>query len=704
MKSVASLKSIGFFVTISAYSISTSLAQSEIEGDEYAFLSQVAISPAQMEQSVLDTPGAVTVITAKQIKDLGLKTLADVIRLVPGFSATQGPFFGINRGPNYPTARRLQVLVDGVSEVNPLVGIVRYENLPVAIENIERIEVIRSQSSATFGANAFFGAINIKTKNPNDVVGTGLTGYSTANGNEWAGYGRQANIIGNTALSIEYKQSYLDHYETYEDSDAERHDDQKSQFAKIRSLTRTESGDTLDLGVAGTIITTEHDLGQSAYGLDYPVASMDTLLTSLNYTTSTEKHVISVTGSANDKDWDYRWPTCAPKAFYLPELGELYRDNPALVGAMLNGGPIPPASVDELTRAYGIITNLSNDPESSTNVCGDTAIEYHHRTYTGGLSDIWQASTAVRVSSYLQFDYRWMESATYGDGKTTLQKSKFFTNAEFKPVNNATLNAGVFVESLGYEFSNPQFSPRIGLTYHFDDNNAVKLVHSQGKRLIDGIEIIDYNQVPTYFSEPVYGSTKQSAFLTYAPLYQDEDHVETITSTEINYYYIQDSFEFEARYFVEALKDILNYQDLANIPTTDFDRDGVDFALKIRISDVTIGGSVFYLNSDSDEPADYNDYDFTGGSIYAIKPFSNGLLLSAGYYATSPIAFTTGETLSNMSRFDIRLAKSMGPVELEGKIRQHHDDYNYGQYTAGQPDSGKREDNTELLLGMNVEF
>lgn len=260
------------------------------------------------------------------------------------------------------------------------------------------------------------------------------------------------------------------------------------------------------------------------------------------------------------------------------------------------------------------------------------------------------------------------------------------------------------MESLGYEFSNPQFSPRVGVTFHFDTNNSVKVVHSQGKRLIDGIEIIDYNQVPTYFSEPVYGSTKQSAFITYSPLYQDEDHIENITSNELNYYFIDDAFELELRYFVEALKDILNYQDLANIPITDFDRDGVDLAMKVRVSDLTIGGSAFYLNSDSSDQNAYNDYDFTGGSLYAIKPLSHDLLLSVGYYATSPIAFTTGETLANMSRLDIRLAKSMGPVDLEAMIRQHHDDYNYGEYTAGQPDSGEREDATELLIGINARF
>lgn len=698
----ASMHNLRIFTLImSIFSPIAAFAEPQME-DDYTFLEAKVFAPAMMEQTVTDTPGAVTVITASQIKDLGLRTLADVMKLVPGFSSSQGPFFGINRGPNYPTARRLQVLIDGVSEVNPLVGIVRWENVPVAIENIERIEVIRSQASATFGANAFYGAINIITKNPFDVVGSTLSAYSTTEGNEWAGYARQSNSFGNTAVQLEYRKSFFDHYATYDDNDAERHDDQEIQFAKIRTLTRTNSGDKFGVTIAGTTADTEHDLGQSVYGLNYPVASMDTLLTSFDYSINAENHLISVSGSANDKDWDYHWDICAPKAFFYPALGELYRENPALVVAVLSGGPLPSATPSQLLQAFNIFNDLAADPESFTDVCGETAIDYHHRTYTGTISDIWQASDNIRVSSYMQFDYRWMESATYGNGKTTLQKSKLFTNAEFTPTESATINIGVFVESLGYEFSNPELSPRVGITLHLDKENSIKIIHSQGKRLIDGIEVIDYNQAPTYFSDPVYGSTTQSAFLTYSPIYQDRDHVETITSSEINYYFISKSFELEARYYVEDLKDILNFQDLTNIPTTDFQRDGVDLAVKFNISDFVIGSSIFYMNSSSNQKDAYNDFDFTGGSIFAIKPLPFNMLGSVGYYATSPIAFSTGETIANNTRFDLRLAKRIESLEIEAMLRRHNDGYNYGTYTGGSPDSGKREHKTELLLGISA--
>ena len=193
-------------------------------GGGYSFLNQIVFSPAQMDQSITDTPGAVTVISAKLIKDLGIRTFADLMKLVPGFSVSQDPFVGINRGPNYPTARRIQVLVDGVSEVNPIVGIVRYGNLPFAIQNIARVEITRSPATPTYGANAFYGAINIITKNPFDVTGTLVSAYSTATKNEWDSYIRQAGHFINTALEFEYNDSFFDHYDTFKDSRQKRND------------------------------------------------------------------------------------------------------------------------------------------------------------------------------------------------------------------------------------------------------------------------------------------------------------------------------------------------------------------------------------------------------------------------------------------------------------------------------------------------
>src|SRR5690606_2689731 len=72
-------------------------------------------------------------------------------------------------------ARRMQVLVDGRPVYGPALGGVRWTDLPLDIEDVERIEVVRGPNAAAYGANAFLGAINIITQHPSQVDGTELT-------------------------------------------------------------------------------------------------------------------------------------------------------------------------------------------------------------------------------------------------------------------------------------------------------------------------------------------------------------------------------------------------------------------------------------------------------------------------------------------------------------------------------------------------
>lgn len=63
-------------------------------------------------------------------------------------------------------AHRMQVMVDGRSVYSPLFGGVLWDDIPLALDDIERIEVIRGPNSASYGANSFLGVINIITRHP----------------------------------------------------------------------------------------------------------------------------------------------------------------------------------------------------------------------------------------------------------------------------------------------------------------------------------------------------------------------------------------------------------------------------------------------------------------------------------------------------------------------------------------------------------
>lgn len=127
----------------------------------------VVLSATRLNQSLSDTPVAMTVIDRPMIEAVGARSLADVLRLVPGMVV--GYESGYRQAVSYHgladvNARRMQVLIDGRSVYLPSVGGVPWADLPLALDDIERIEVIRGPNAATYGANAFLGTISITTR------------------------------------------------------------------------------------------------------------------------------------------------------------------------------------------------------------------------------------------------------------------------------------------------------------------------------------------------------------------------------------------------------------------------------------------------------------------------------------------------------------------------------------------------------------
>lgn len=126
----------------------------------------VVLSVSRLSQPVSEAPSAVTVIDRDTIRTSGVRDIADLFRFVPGFYV--GSYLGhepvISHGITGRVYGRVQVLVDGRSVYTPLFGQVPWSSLPVHLEDIERIEVTRGPNAASYGANSFFGVINIITR------------------------------------------------------------------------------------------------------------------------------------------------------------------------------------------------------------------------------------------------------------------------------------------------------------------------------------------------------------------------------------------------------------------------------------------------------------------------------------------------------------------------------------------------------------
>lgn len=108
-------------------------------------------SVSRKSQNLANVPAAAFVISSEDIRRSGALTIPDVLRMAPGIEVAQidnGRYAVSARGFNGRFANKLQVLIDGRSIYNPLFSGVMWENDPIALEDIERIEVIRGAGAA----------------------------------------------------------------------------------------------------------------------------------------------------------------------------------------------------------------------------------------------------------------------------------------------------------------------------------------------------------------------------------------------------------------------------------------------------------------------------------------------------------------------------------------------------------------------------
>lgn len=137
----------------------------------------VVLSASRLAQSTYDAPAPVTIIDRDLIEASGFTELHELLRLVPGFQVADwgsGSPTVANHGLGDAYGRRIKVLIDGRTVNNPFWGNVHWQDLPIRVDDVERVEVVRGPNGAAYGANAFQGVVNIITRSPRTEAGTAL--------------------------------------------------------------------------------------------------------------------------------------------------------------------------------------------------------------------------------------------------------------------------------------------------------------------------------------------------------------------------------------------------------------------------------------------------------------------------------------------------------------------------------------------------
>ena len=138
----------------------------------------VVVSGSRAEEKLINTPATMSVITAPMIELAPTQNFAELLRSIPGLNITQVSARDINvtsRASTGTLATGQLALLDGRSLYQDFFGFVMWDFLPVNLNEIKQVEVIRGPASAVWGANALYGVVNVISKSPREMAGTSVT-------------------------------------------------------------------------------------------------------------------------------------------------------------------------------------------------------------------------------------------------------------------------------------------------------------------------------------------------------------------------------------------------------------------------------------------------------------------------------------------------------------------------------------------------
>lgn len=219
------LASAAMSVVLAVPNFSTTVTAQDAAADEDFTVDEITITARKREQSLQDTPIAISAFSNEQLFDAGFNNILDVARATPGLFiegfndrnariATSPRFRGITVDNSDPLLRTAAIFIDGIYVSGGIQGI--------GVQELERVEIIKGPQSALFGRNTFAGAINYITKDPGEEFRVNMTGL-IATRDEYRGQiGLEGAITDNLTGRINASYDYVGgHYRNANDTSQE---------------------------------------------------------------------------------------------------------------------------------------------------------------------------------------------------------------------------------------------------------------------------------------------------------------------------------------------------------------------------------------------------------------------------------------------------------------------------------------------------
>ncbi|MBI3773184.1 MAG: TonB-dependent receptor [Gammaproteobacteria bacterium] len=460
----------------------------------------VVSSVTRLVQPVTNSPVAVTIIDHDMIEASGAREIPELFRLVPGFQV--GYFDGHTPSVSYHMAldryaRRMQVLIDGRSVYVTAVGGVPWAELPITIDDIVKIEVVRGPNSASYGANSFFGVISITTRHAQLDRGTSVK-LNAGDEGVREGFVRHGSSLGK--LDYRVNAAYI-----HDDGLPVRRDYKRTQIAGFRGDYAIDANDAImvDLGVSD--------------GVRGVINSYSSVLN-----VPREKQLLT-------HHQQLRWERklAADNSLSI-QLYHIYQRNNETY--TIGGFSVGPFTVDQTLVDFGRKTQRF-DLELQQNVRLTPDFQL---VWGGGIREdrVWGAENLLKGKELDNF----LKDA--------------FVSAEWDVKGPLSVNAGLFAED--YSTTGTHFSPRAGMIYTVAPGHSLRFTASQAIRTPSMFEYAaEYgiHATTNHGAGPVLNSVSWVGTQQTRP--------EHITAYELGYNGASGDANFDIKLYQERVRDLI---------------------------------------------------------------------------------------------------------------------------------------------------
>lgn len=590
----------------------------------------VVLTASRLKQPRAEVPASVSVISAADIAAWGVRTIPELMRFIPGMFIGHGDDEN-NRSVIYHVSspnimRRLQVLVDGRSVYRASIASVVWDDIPVALEDIARIEVTRGPSAATYGANSFLGVINIITQHPADTLGfrvryrTGNQGYDDS----FVSYSGVSNTVSyriSAQINADSGFDGLDHEEeAVNDGKDYVRDSRRHGFVSGNISHQIDANTQLELQASykkGHTDARPEMQGGKLLEKSFPDKRTEQSHLYGKWTRHfSEKHSSYFQAYWHKNFRHQKSVMCIPTVSLSPELFGLYQKDPKTafyIGYLASvalqsadkGAPddekLQKAKQKALGTFAGILKKYSQGPiyevaskafngknfdRLKEDTCGDVI-----RNLDDQRLDIeWQDTVIwtdwLRTVSGISYRRDQAESDTYFQGYVNNDTYRAFFNAEWRPVRYLTFNTGGMYER--EDRDTREFSPRIAANILLTPQQGLRVVYSKAIRSPDLLE-----QSPAYFITlknlgDNYLDLKEGRLFANQISADRGLKPERINSTELGYYAAFSSLELDVKVYRDRLTQLIS-TPISLVSTdiksnTQIDVDGVDLQMRWQVA------------------------------------------------------------------------------------------------------------------------